>query len=107
LIVEYVNSSHPPRTQKQYGHLDWSFWKGANDQFYFNSRAEIFENLGRQRQIVSLYIPQTKDDRIYENCYYRTVFDVCKTARHVLANSVIRAFIDGFMNGADHIFGKR
>ena len=45
-------------------------------------------------------------DKIYDHMYLRSVFDFCRTAELVFKNSFMKAFFEGFSQGADHIFGK-
>lgn len=73
--------------------------------YYFNSTAEIYEDLGRQKQDIGVFIPSSKLDRVYEHVYFRSSFDICKRANGLTSNSFMRAFMDGFMKGADHVLG--
>lgn len=106
LLIEYVNVTHPPRPQKRYGQLSVTVLRGDDDKYYFNSRADIFEDLGRQRIQFVAGIPRTASDRNYEHVYYRAVFDFCKSASVIVNNPFLRTFLDGFNKGADHVFGK-
>lgn len=104
--VDSLNTTHPLRGQKQHGHLEVVFWKGSNSHYFFNSTAEIFENLGRQKQIISVFTPQSKNDRTTEKYYFQSVFDACKSGEHRITTKLLKSFIEGYSIGADHLFGK-
>lgn len=106
LTIIRLTIEHPPPNQKQYGHLTVTSFKGSDNLYYFNSSAEILEDLGRQKEDISVFTPVSKSDRNYEHLYYRSTFDICKRANGLRSNSFMRAFMDGFMKGADHVLGN-
>jgi hypothetical protein len=105
LMVTHFNVTHPPPGQKKFGRLDVTLWK-VDESYYLNSTAEIFEDLGRQKQEVTVLTPISKTDRNFEHIYYHSTFDICKRAKGLISNSFMEVFWDGFTKGADHVLGE-
>lgn len=101
--VVYINISHP---LKKFGNLDLTYWKGSDGAPYFNSTATIFEDLGRQKELVQIYQQASPSDTSCSHSYFQSTLDLCKAMTGVAKSPVARVFVDGFLRGADHIPGK-
>jgi hypothetical protein len=95
--------THPPI---KYGHLNVSFVKGQDNLIYWNTSAEIFENLGKQKQIIKIFTPETQKDQVCEHLYFSTSIDLCRFSKGVRSNPFMKAFMDGFFKKADHTISK-
>lgn len=101
--MTYMNVTHPA---KKYGHLDVVFWIGSDGAPYFNSTATIFEDLGRQKELVQLYQQSSPSDTICTHLYFQSTYDMCKAVEGIVKSPFTRIFMDGFLRGADHVPGK-
>lgn len=83
-----------------------SYTKSPDGLHFFSSSAKILEDLGRQKQRVEFYLPETPKD---ENCnylYFQSQLDWCKVAQGTVATLFMRTFLDGFLKKADHAISK-
>lgn len=98
--------THPPPNQKQYGHLTLVVWNGSDNIFYLNSRAEIFEDLGRQKEDVMLFTPASEIDKDLKHVTYKSSFDFCKGARNIMSNKFLLTYLGELVKKADHILSN-
>lgn len=98
-----MNISHP---LKKFGNLDLTHWKGSDGAPYFNSTATIFEDLGRQKELVQIYQQASPSDTTCSHLYFQSTLDLCKAMTGIVKSPFARVFVDGFLRGADHVPGK-
>jgi hypothetical protein len=90
--------THP---SKQYGKLTVDYWIGSDGKTYFNSSANIFVDLGKQKETVKIFQASSSNDEICTHLYLQSSVDMCKAVKGIITNPLMRTFFDGFLKGVD------
>lgn len=98
MTIYSLNVTYP--TGKLYGHLDLIYWITADGLLFFNSTFEIFEDLGKQKTILQMFVPKSDADQNFDRLYFQSSTDLCKLLKDAKANYFMRAFMEGYEKAA-------
>lgn len=103
--IRRLRVKHPTEIGSRLCTINVTYWNDPSGTAYFNTSAECFEDLGKQKLTMTIYQPLTPSDYECTHVYMKTSVDFCKAANGLFSNSFIRTFMLGFLDKADHVPG--
>lgn len=103
MTVNFMKVTNP---SPAFAHCNASYLIGKDGLLYFNSSIEMFQDMGRAKATVQLFVPNSDTDKGYDKLYFQSMTDLCQLVRGMKTNYFMRAFFEGYTKAGGHVNGE-